>query len=72
MPRTVSGVISIYCDRTGFANFALELKMVIAAIYSNFTTTIVDDDEIEQSDGYTVGPKGGRLLVRFERVIRKN
>ncbi|KAH6680460.1 cytochrome P450 monooxygenase-like protein [Halenospora varia] len=51
------------------SNFAmLEIKLVIAAIYSNFTTHIVNDDGIEQEDGYTVGPASNQLILRFERV----
>jgi hypothetical protein len=48
---------------------AVELKMVVAGIYTNFTTTIVDDEGIEQMDGYTVGPKSGRLLVQFNKIV---
>lgn len=48
---------------------ALELKMVVAAIYTNFTTAIADDDGIEHSDGYVGGPKSGRLLIQFNKVI---
>lgn len=44
--------------------------MVIAAIYTNFTTSIVDDEGIEQLDGYTVGPRSGRLVLRFEEIAK--
>ena len=47
---------------------ALELKMVVAAIYTNFTTTIANDEGIEQLDGYVVGPRSGRLLIQFKKV----
>ncbi|MCJ1474226.1 hypothetical protein MMC13_002884 [Lambiella insularis] len=51
------------------SNFAMqEMKLLIAAIYTNFTTSIVDDDGIEQEDAYTAGPTGNRLILRFERV----
>ncbi|KAH8679549.1 cytochrome P450 [Tricladium varicosporioides] len=46
----------------------LELKFVVAAIYSNYTTRIVDDAGIEQMDGYAVGPKGDKLIVQFEHA----
>ncbi|KAL2040814.1 hypothetical protein N7G274_006272 [Stereocaulon virgatum] len=45
-----------------------EMKLITAAIYANFTTHIVDDEGIEQIDAYTAGPKGNKLMLRFERV----
>jgi hypothetical protein len=44
------------------------MKLVIAAVYSNFRTYIVDDEGIEQMDGYTCGPTSNRLFLRFEKV----
>ncbi|KAL8648528.1 MAG: hypothetical protein Q9226_005954 [Calogaya cf. arnoldii] len=50
-------------------NFAMqELKYVTAAVYTNFTTTIIDDTGIEQEDGYTAGPKGNQLTLKFARA----
>ncbi|KAL3423785.1 cytochrome P450 3A12 [Phlyctema vagabunda] len=52
------------------SNFAMhEIKLVIAAVYSNFTTHIVDDEGIEQLDGYTCGPVSNKLILRFEKVV---
>ncbi|KAK3682551.1 cytochrome P450 [Podospora appendiculata] len=53
------------------SNFAMhEMKLIIAAIYSNFTSHIVDDAGMsEQSDGYTGRPVHERLFLRFERVV---
>lgn len=48
----------------------LEIKLVIAAIYTNYTTKVIDDEGIEQDDGYTVGPIGNKLILRFEKVER--
>ncbi|OCL03437.1 hypothetical protein AOQ84DRAFT_148795 [Glonium stellatum] len=45
-----------------------EMKYIIAAIYSNYTTTIVDDTGIEQVDAYTAPPKNDKLIIRLERV----
>ena len=45
-----------------------ELKFAAAAIYSNYTTTIIDDEDIEQLDGYISGPKGEKLILQFERA----
>lgn len=51
------------------SNFAMhEIKLIVAAIYSNFTTHIVDDEGMEQADGYTVGPVSGRLYLKFEEL----
>ena len=44
------------------------MKLMAAAIYSNFTTHIVDDTGIEQGDGYTGRPKSEQLYLRFEKV----
>ena len=46
----------------------LEMKLIIAAIYTNFSTHIVDDAGIEQEDAYTAGPRGNKLMLRFERA----
>jgi hypothetical protein len=46
------------------------MKLVIAAVYTNYTTHIVNDNGIEQSDGYTCGPVGNQLTLRFEEVER--
>lgn len=52
------------------SNFAMhEMKLIVAAIYSNYTTHVVSDDGLaEQSDGYTSRPAKERLFLRFERV----
>ena len=49
----------------------LEIKLVIAAIYTNYTTTVVDDEGIEQDDGYTVGPVGNKLVLKFRGIGRE-
>lgn len=48
-----------------------EIKLVIAAVYSNFRTFVVDDEGIEQEDGYTCGPRGNKLFLRLEKVEKK-
>ncbi|KAL4806854.1 cytochrome P450 [Aspergillus unguis] len=51
------------------SNLALqEMKLATAVIYSNFKTSIVNDDGIEATDEYTVKPRGGKLILRFEHV----
>ncbi|KAL6355666.1 hypothetical protein LRP88_11270 [Fusarium phalaenopsidis] len=48
------------------SNFALnEMKVILAAIYANFRTTVVNDDGIEQEDAYTARPVGEQLVLRF-------
>lgn len=49
-------------------NDRAEMKLVVAAVYTNFRTYIVDDEGIEQEDGYTCGPIGNKLILRVERV----
>ncbi|KAK2791351.1 hypothetical protein FQN53_004532 [Emmonsiellopsis sp. PD_33] len=51
------------------SNLALqEMKLLVAAIYSNFITKIVDDEGIEANDAYTVRPTSNKLILKFERV----
>ena len=53
------------------SNFAMqEMKLIVAAVYSNFRTRMIVDDggRIEQVDAYTAGPRGNRLVLAFERV----
>ncbi|TGJ78178.1 hypothetical protein E0Z10_g10584 [Xylaria hypoxylon] len=52
------------------SNFAMhDMKLTIAAIYSNFTSYIVDDRGIEQTDMYTGHPKSNSLHLRYERIL---
>lgn len=46
----------------------IELKIVVAAIYTNYTTKIIDDGDIEQLDAYSAGPKGDKLILQFKKV----
>ncbi|KAJ5142724.1 uncharacterized protein N7515_001511 [Penicillium bovifimosum] len=51
------------------SNLALqEMKLAVAAMYTNFRTTIVNDDNIEAIDAYTVKPTGDKLILKFEHV----
>ncbi|OTA54176.1 cytochrome P450 [Hypoxylon sp. EC38] len=52
------------------SNFAMhDMKLIIAAIYSNYTSYIVDDEGIEPTDAYTGHPKSNSLYLRFEKVV---
>ncbi|KAI0021809.1 cytochrome P450 3A12 [Xylariomycetidae sp. FL0641] len=51
------------------SNFAMhDMKLTIAAIYSNYTSHIVSDEGIEPTDAYTGRPKSNMLYLRYERV----
>jgi len=45
-----------------------ESKLVAAAVYSNFHSTIVNDDGIEAIDAYTVHPEAEKLILRFHAL----
>jgi cytochrome P450 len=46
-----------------------EMKLIVAAIYSNFTTHIVDDAGMaDQTDGYISRPANEYLYLRLQRV----
>jgi unspecific monooxygenase len=44
------------------------MKLAVAAIYTNFRTVIVNDDDIEAIDAYTVKPQGDKLILKFEAI----
>ncbi|KAK5073055.1 hypothetical protein LTR64_000536 [Lithohypha guttulata] len=49
-------------------NLALqEIKLIVAAVWGNWKTEIVDDEGIEEVDAYTTRPSSGRLVVRVEK-----
>lgn len=40
----------------------------MAAVYSNYTTSIVDDEGIEQDYAFIARPRGRKLMLRFTAV----
>jgi cytochrome P450 len=48
--------------------YIIEMKLVVAAIYTNFRTIIVNDDDIEAIDAYTVKPQGDKLILKFQSI----
>lgn len=51
------------------SHFAIqEMKLVVAAVYTSYTTEIVQDEGMEQADTFISGPVGGKLVLRFKRV----
>ena len=47
---------------------AIAMKHVNAALYSNVTPEVVQADGTEQVEGFTAGPIGDKLVVRFKKV----
>jgi hypothetical protein len=45
-----------------------EMKYIVAALYSTYSTSIVDDTGIEQIDSYTAPPKSDKLMIRLEQI----
>jgi cytochrome P450 len=45
-----------------------EMKHILAALYTNYTTSIVDDTGIEQRDAYTAPPTSHSLLIKLTPV----
>lgn len=50
------------------ADIHAEMKYIVAALYSNCSTSIVDDTGIEQTDSYTAPPQSDKLMIRLERL----
>jgi hypothetical protein len=44
------------------------MKFIVAALYTDFKTTIVDDEGVEQVDLYTAFPKSGKLVIKLEHA----
>lgn len=46
-----------------------EMKLVLAAVYTNFTTEIVLAGGMEQNvDSFIAGPVGGKCVLKLKRV----
>ncbi|KAF5855112.1 hypothetical protein ETB97_010039 [Aspergillus alliaceus] len=41
-------------------------NLALQAIYTNFRTSIVNDDNMEAIDAYTIKPRGDKLVLKFE------
>ena len=44
------------------------MKLVVATIYSNYMTHIVDAEGIEPADAYTAAPVGNKFILGFKQV----
>jgi hypothetical protein len=51
------------------ADRKLVFKLITASVYANFTTTIIDDEGIEQADSYIAGPVGGKMVLKFHEIM---
>ncbi|EDU44992.1 conserved hypothetical protein [Pyrenophora tritici-repentis Pt-1C-BFP] len=47
------------------------MKYIVAALYSSYSTSIVDDAGIEQMDSYTAPPKSEKLIVRLQKLSQE-
>jgi hypothetical protein len=45
-----------------------EIKLLVSAIYTNWTTEIVNDEGIEEIDAYTTKPRRNRLDLKFQHT----
>lgn len=44
------------------------MKYVVATLYSNYSTDIVDDTGIAQTDAYTAPPENDKLIIRLRKL----
>ncbi|KAF2706329.1 cytochrome P450 [Pleomassaria siparia CBS 279.74] len=47
-----------------------QMKYIVAAMYSNYTTKIVNDMDIEQSDAYTAPPRSDKLMIELVKHVK--
>ena len=48
----------------------VEIKLVVAAVYSNYATTIIDDEGIEQDYAFISLPRGRKLMLKFTPAVK--
>lgn len=41
------------------------MKHCIAAVYTNYTTTLIETPDMELEEGYTAGPRIKKLVLKF-------
>jgi hypothetical protein len=46
----------------------VEMLVMLAAVYTNYSSHIVDAEGIEPVDEFIAGPRAGKLILRFEKV----
>ena len=57
----------VHCMLTAW-DVCTDMKLVIAAIYTNYVTEIVDDEGIEQADTYISRPVADKLILKFKHA----
>jgi hypothetical protein len=50
----------------------IEMLIFLVAVYTNYTSQIVDAEGIEPVDEFIGGPKTGKLILRFKKVEEEN
>lgn len=50
------------------ADTAIAIKYVIASIYTNYTTSVVELGSMDLAEGYTAGPKGNKVVLKYQHV----
>jgi hypothetical protein len=50
----------------------VEMLVMLAAVYTNYSSHIVDAEGIEPVDEFIAGPRAGKLILRFEKVEEKS
>jgi unspecific monooxygenase len=61
-------LLSVYFAGEVLITLCAEMLVLLAAVYTNFSSHIVDADGIEPVDEFIAGPRAGKLILRFEKV----
>ena len=60
---------SLFCETyTPRLTRLIVLKLLLASIYMNYATTVIDDEGIEHRDDVIAAPVGDKLILGFSRV----
>ncbi|EFX06222.1 cytochrome p450 monooxygenase [Grosmannia clavigera kw1407] len=55
------------CIGSNFATYSM--KFGIASVYTNYCTVIVNSPDMTLSEGFTAGPRGGKLDLQFQQAV---
>lgn len=67
-PNSHLELIHFFYDKLTLWDVCADMKLIIAAIYTNYVTDIVDDEGIEQADTYISRPISDKLILRFKHA----
>lgn len=45
------------------------MKLLVAAVYTNYSTSVASDVGIEHIDAYVAAPQGDQIMLKFQRVF---